>query len=62
MCAICVCLQLAGLQAEKGLLSAKQKIIAGNADQGQAMREQADEESGTFGGAAMVPMDETNRA
>ena len=28
----------------------------------QAMREQADEESGTFGGAAMVPMDETNRA
>ena len=53
---------LAGLQAEKGLLTAKQKIIAGNADGGTAMRTQADEENGTFGGAAMVPMEETNRA
>ena len=55
-------MQLAGLQAEKGLLTAKQKIIAGNGEAGEAMRTQADEENGTFGGAAMVPMEETNRA
>ena len=53
---------LAGLQAEKGLLSVKQKIIAGNGEVGTAMRTQVDEENGTFGGAAMVPMEETNRA
>ena len=40
----------------------KQKIIAGNGEAGEAMRTQADEENGTFGGAAMVPMEETNRA
>ncbi|UPR03268.1 15-cis-zeta-carotene isomerase [Chloropicon primus] len=52
---------LAGLQAEKGLLVAKQKMISGNGQPGSAMRTQADEENGTFGGAAMVPMEETNR-
>jgi hypothetical protein len=56
-------MKLAGLQAEKGLLQAKQKIIAGSSGEvGEPMRTQADEESGTFGGAAMVPMEETNRA